>query len=214
MDAVRSTRRIIDVVRGLTPDIVAFQEIHERLRPSGGEDQPDMLARGLNRSFVFQRLLRFGRGGYGVGLAVLGTVLERKEHLLPSVKEQRGALELRLRVSDGQRLTVFCTHWGLDAEERLRQAEALVEWVNAAPRPTVVCGDLNEGPEGEGVQRLLRETGLTDADSGQGRLTFPSDHPTARIDFVLFSPELKVQRVEVIDTPASDHLPVLVDFAR
>jgi endonuclease/exonuclease/phosphatase family metal-dependent hydrolase len=212
MDGLRSTRRISDVVRALTPDIVAFQEIHQRLVRSGGEDQPSILGGLLNRTFTFQRLLRFGTGGYGIGLAVRSTIIGRTEHLLPGGNEQRGALELRLRDVDGHRMTAICTHWGLDADERLRQAEALADIVNASFGPVVLCGDFNEGITGEAVQLLLARTGLQDADADRQRATFLSIDPTQRIDFVLHSAELKATNVEVIASTASDHLPVLVDL--
>jgi endonuclease/exonuclease/phosphatase family metal-dependent hydrolase len=211
MDNMRSTRRIVEVVRGLTPDIVAFQEIHQRLVRSGGEDQPVALAAGLNRSFTFHRLLRFGGGGYGIGMAVRGTVIERHFHLLPSGREQRGALELRLRDVEGMRLTAICTHWGLDPEERVCQARALAEIVNAVRQPVVVCGDFNEDADGAGVQLLLGETSLKDADS-ERRPTFIADNPSARIDFVFYSGDLRVTHAEVVESLASDHRPLLVDF--
>jgi len=214
MDNVRATQRIINVVRSLTPDIVAFQEIHQRLVWSGGEDQPLTLEMSLNRAFVFHRLLRIGRGGYGIGMAVRGNVVERRMHELPSGREQRGALELRLRDVDGMHLTAFCTHWGLDPEERVCQAKALVEIVKGVKGAAIVCGDLNEDAEGSAVKLLCSETGLRDADGELRRPTFMADNPTVRIDYILHSPELTASNVEVVESLASDHLPLLADFTR
>src|SRR5580700_9084460 len=108
MDGIRSTRRIADTVRALMPDIVCFQEIHRRMMWSGREDQPEALETLLARKFVFQRNVRFGRGAYGIGIATRGSIIETREHMLPGDKEQRGALELRLRDIAGlPRLTVF-----------------------------------------------------------------------------------------------------------
>lgn len=215
MDGVRSTPRIAQVVRRLTPDVVCFQEIHRRMYRSGNEDQPAMLADGLGRPFVFQSNLTVGFGGYGVGIAYRGELHRSREHYLPSKTEQRGALEVQLRDVGGiPRLTVFCTHWGLDAEERSHQAVALGQSVRAAGGPVIVCGDFNEDASGEGMRALLAATGLRDADAERNRPTFLSDNPTTRIDFVLHSADLVVRNVEVIATLASDHLPVLVDFER
>ncbi len=215
MDGLRSTPRIAQVIRHLTPDVVCFQEIHRRMAQSGGEDQPSVLANALGRPFVFQSNLNLGFGRYGVGVAYRGDLHHRREHMLPSKTEQRGALEVQLRnVAGFARLTVFCTHWGLDAEERSNQAVALAQSVRAVGHPVIVCGDFNENAEGPAVRSLLEATGLQDADSVLNRPTFLSDNPTIRIDFVLHSADLVVRNVEVIASLASDHLPVLVDLER
>lgn len=215
MDGLRSTPRIAQVIRQLTPDVVCFQEIHRRVLMSGSEDQPAVLSSRLGRAFVFQSNLSIGLGGYGVGVAYRGELRRRHEHLLPSKKEQRGALEVHLQEVGGfQRLAVVCTHWGLDAEERKDQARALAEIVKSIASPVVVCGDFNENASGAAMQMLLESTGLLDADTSQNRPTFLSDNPTTRIDFILHSPDLIVRNVEVISSLASDHLPVLVDFDR
>ncbi len=74
MDNRRSTSRIAQVVRALSPEVVCFQEIHRRLPWSGREDQPAVLSQLLGRRFVFQQNLTFGFGGYGLGVAARGTV--------------------------------------------------------------------------------------------------------------------------------------------
>lgn len=215
MDDRRATPRIAQVVRSLSPDIACFQEIHQRLPWSGSEDQPLLLEQLLGRAFVFHRLLHIGFGGYGNGIALRGRIGERKEHLLPSKKEQRGALELRLHDIGGlNRLTVFCTHWGLQEEERRQQAEALATLINAAPRPLILCGDLNESADGAAIRLLLTATGLHDADAEQGQPTYPSNEPRVRIDYILYSPELDLRHYEVVESEASDHRPVLADFER
>jgi len=213
MDGVRSTRRIADTVRALMPDIVCFQEIHRRLPWSGREDQPEALETLLGRPFVFQRNVRFGRGGYGIGIAARGSIVERREHLLPGDKEQRGALELRLRNVAGLRqLTVFCTHWGLDEEERRLQAEALIPIIKQAPRPVVFCGDLNEAANCGAVSLLISRAGLADSDARLNRPTFTSGAPNVRIDYCLYSQDLHAIRVDVVSSQASDHLPLCVDL--
>ena len=212
-DGRRSTPRIVQAVRQLTPDVVCFQEIHRKTVQAGREDQPAMLADGLGRPFVFQKNLSLGLGDYGVGIAYRGELRRSREHHLPSKTEPRGALEVRLHEVGGlPRVTVFCTHWGLDAEERTHQALALAHSVRAAGCPVIVCGDFNENASGAAMQSLLEATGLRDADAALNRPTFTADNPTTRIDFVLYSSDLRVLNVEVLRTLASDHLPVAVDF--
>jgi len=214
MDGRRSTLRIVDVIRALSADIICFQEIHRLLPWSGNEDQPSVLEMGLNRTFIFQPNLHFGFGGYGIGVAVRGRVDEIRNHLLPSGKEQRGALEVRLRDIGGYpKLTVFCTHFGLDTDERVGQTNALTLLVRTADGPTIVCGDLNEGSDGAAVKTFVAQSGLIDADANQNKATFVSDNPTVRIDYVLHTADLCMVNVEAVPSLASDHLPLLVDFA-
>lgn len=213
MDGTRSTTRIAETLRPLSPDAVCFQEIYQRLPPVTTEDQPAVLSGLLHRRFVFQRCLDFAFGGYGIGIAAHAQHLESFEHILPSFKEQRGALEVRLRDFAGlHSVTIFCTHWGLHPDERLLQAEKLAGAVKAAPRPIIVCGDLNEEANGAAVQLLLERAGLVDADSAQNRATFVSENPTVRIDYILHSEDLRATHCEVVSSLASDHLPVVADL--
>lgn len=212
MDGVRSTPRIAETLRPFSADIVCFQEIYERIPPPL-EDQPAKLGALLNRRFTFQRCLDFAFGGYGNGIAapVVGASFQ---HILPSGKEQRGALELRVRnVGRLHAATIFCTHWGLEPGERKLQAEALAHLVNAAPRPVVVCGDFNETPDGEAIRDLLERASLIDAGAANNLPTFNAANPTARIDYILHSPDLRAVNFEVIASAASDHLPVMADLA-
>jgi endonuclease/exonuclease/phosphatase family metal-dependent hydrolase len=42
--------------------------------------------------------------------------------------------------------------------------------------------------------------------------TFPSDSPQARIDYIFGTPNIKGITAAAIDSPASDHRPVLADI--
>ena len=210
-DGRRSTGRIAEVVREHAPDIVCFQEVHQRLPQSRFVDQPAKLERELEMTFVFQANLRLGLGHYGIAVASRYPVRSVQNHLLPSVREQRGVLQVMLDTPLGL-LTVFCTHWGLNSQERKRQAARLAELVTNATGPVIVCGDFNEGPDALGIRLLLAQTGLRDADAARNRLTYPADTPEARIDYVFFSPQLTLTDVFPALTLASDHLPLVADF--
>ena len=211
MDGRRDTARIAAAVAAQAPDVVCFQEVHQRLPWSGLIDQPRRLAKALGMEFTFQANLNVGIGGYGVGMATNYAVGSVERHFLPSEGEQRGALEVRLETPYGP-LTVFCTHWGLKREERQGQAARMTQWVAAAPRPLIVCGDLNEAFGADYIQAMLRETGLRDADAAADRPTYPADAPCARIDALFYSDGLRLETLTVGDSQASDHLPLWADL--
>ncbi len=211
MDGQWSTERIAEVVLEQDPDILCLQEVHQRLPQSRFVDQPGRLQKALGLPVVFQANLRLGVGAYGLALVSRYPVNLVQNHLLPSAREQRGALEVNLTTPMGL-LTVFCTHWGLNGAERERQGAHLAKLVADAVGPVLVCGDFNEGPKAAGISALRARADLADADADLNRLTYPADTPAARIDYVLYSPELMLRAITPINSQASDHLPLVADF--
>ncbi|WP_432523704.1 endonuclease/exonuclease/phosphatase family protein [Kineococcus sp. SYSU DK006] len=140
---------------------------------------------------------------------------------------RRGTAEAVVRVPLGEgwstRVLVRSVHLGLDAAERLDHVGRLLPgapvpgpcapWSDA---PLVVAGDLNEGPDGEGRQRLA--TVLADAAEVVGATfpTFPAAAPRRRLDAVLVDRRLSVTAVGTPRHPgaaaASDHLVVVADL--
>ena len=211
IDGRWSTERIAEVVLEQAPDILCLQEVHQRLPQSRFVDQPGRLQKALGLPVVFQANLRLGVGNYGLAVVSRYPVNTVQNHLLPSVREQRGVLQVNLTTPTGP-LTIFCTHWGLNGAERERQGARLAELVRDAPGPVLVCGDFNEDAAAPGLTRLMSQTGLEDADAAEKRLTYPADTPAAQIDYILFSPALTLQSVFPVETFASDHLPIVADF--
>lgn len=211
MDGERSTERIADVITAQAPDILCLQEVHQRLPQSRFVDQPSRFEHLLGLPVVFQANLRLGPGGYGLALISRYPVQTVQNHLLPSSREQRGVLQVVLRTPGGP-LTVFNTHWGLSGPERERQGSRLAALIAEAGTPVIVCGDFNERIDAAGLRELLAQTGLKDSDAPLDRNTYPVNAPEARIDFVLHSPDLAARAVFVVETQASDHFPVAVDF--
>jgi endonuclease/exonuclease/phosphatase family metal-dependent hydrolase len=93
------------------------------------------------------------------------------------------------------------------------QIEAiLTEW--GGTQPAVLVGDFNARPEWRQVEELT-SAGWVDswgeAGSGDG-LTSSSDDPRYRIDYVFHTPDLVTADVGLIQSLASDHLPVVADI--
>ena len=90
------------------------------------------------------------------------------------------------------------------------QVEQLAGIVRAAPKPTVVAGDLNLEP-GEPAWEILVAAGLRDA-FGADRpfVTSPSPEPAEQIDHILTTPGFRYRDPANPDVPWSDHRPVAV----
>ena len=96
---------------------------------------------------------------------------------------------------------------------RSGQARDIKDEMEKSPYPVIVCGDMNDVPNSNAYQIISSDLydAFTEKGWGIGR-TFKFLSPTLRIDYVLHSKSLKVDRVQVLRSPRSDHSPVLADF--
>jgi endonuclease/exonuclease/phosphatase family metal-dependent hydrolase len=209
MDGHRRIERIGAVIRDSGAEVVGLQEVHQRLPQSGLADQPRALTRATGMTCLFGPAISIGPGRYGN--AVLSAVPARKEavHRLPGEGEPRAALEVTLEM-DGRPLSLICTHWGLSEAARSEQSAKLATVLHQLQTPVVVVGDLNAEPGAAEIGALLA-AGLRHA-AEPLEPTFPADVPSCRIDYILISDELECDRSWVIETTASDHLPVAAEI--
>jgi endonuclease/exonuclease/phosphatase (EEP) superfamily protein YafD len=104
-------------------------------------------------------------------------------------------------------------HLEPDSGVRQEQVQVLLDFW-AEEDYTIVLGDLNAEPNSTEI-RMIADSGLLDAWSSIGigpGFTFSSSDPTSRIDWIWHTSELQPIGIEVIQTQASDHMPVLASF--
>lgn len=215
MDDKRSLVRTADVIRAAGAPIVCLQEVDRRMPRSKLTDQSKWLGERLGMEFVFQPNLIIGAAGFGNAILTHYPIISAKSYSLTSTGEQRGLMEVRINTTFSE-LTVFCTHWGLDENERLAQAGECASYVKAARGPVIFCGDLNDVETSGPIKRLLSESGLHDIvhDAAEPAKTWPAINPRVRIDYILSTPDLKGITAQTIDTSASDHLPILAEIEK
>jgi endonuclease/exonuclease/phosphatase family metal-dependent hydrolase len=227
MDGRVSPRRIGRLVGSHGPDIVALQEIDLGRRRSRAEDQAAIIARNLEMHAAFCPTVSKDGEHYGHALLSRWPVEVVKRAFLPTAPggwwpEPRAAMWARI-VIGARRINVITTHLGLGTEERRLQMAALVgpDWLGAVPpdEDVLLCGDFNATP-GSVPYRLAAQK-LRDAQAslkGHTPLrTFSSTQPFARIDHIFTSAGFVPERIIVprdrIARIASDHFPLVVDFA-
>lgn len=128
----------------------------------------------------------------------------------------RGFVAVRLRRL-GMPLTVVSAHLGLSAHERETHARELTDWLGGVGEPVVLGVDLNEGPESPAAKWLSGRLFDVFGQAGRGPgETFPARVPTARIDYLFASGEIRPLRAWVSAAPdvvtASDHRPIVADL--
>ena len=226
MDHRVSPRRIARVISRFKPDIVALQELDTGLRRSGMIDQAHFIAGRLEMEYHFHSSIQVEEGEYGNALLSRLPMRLIKGGRLPlhphyNNLEPRGAVWVEVQV-EGRPVQVISTHFGLNWQERLFQAETILgpEWLEHGECrcPLVLCGDFNMLPASAAYRRIARC--LQDAQRKlKGRRPQPSwpvVFPFMRIDHIFISPDLAVMDIVVPRTPltraASDHLPLIASL--
>src|SRR5205809_7438036 len=87
IDDRRSIQRVIDVLRGINPDVVCLQEVEKRLPPHVLEDQPAILSRALGMSVRFQANWRLAPGAFGNAILSRFPIVTYAEYTLPNDRE-------------------------------------------------------------------------------------------------------------------------------
>ncbi|HYF73359.1 MAG TPA: endonuclease/exonuclease/phosphatase family protein [Nocardioides sp.] len=103
-------------------------------------------------------------------------------------------------------LTVANTHLSFLDYWNGRQLSRLVGTLEGEPRPLVLTGDLNMGPERAG--RITRMRSLA------AHPTFPVEVPREQLDHVLVEGDLAASSSEAKPMPLSDHRALVVDLTR
>lgn len=214
-DGVLDLLRITDVLRACEPDIACCQEVDQGVGRTHRRDLPAELGTLLGLHPTFGPNLLYDGGDYGnLTLSRWPPVAARNIKLpLRPGEERRGCLVCSFEVG-GVAFDIANTHLALDAATRVREADRLLSELDLG-RPTVLCGDFNEPPTGEAVQRLL--TKLRDTAAAEAGPTYPATSGDGRrIDYVLVSPGVRLVGYMVPTAPpvelASDHRPVAVEL--
>lgn len=226
LDRRHDPHRIAEIIAQHDPDIVALQELETGHPRTGNVDQAAVIAGILNHDFHYHAARQ--RGDARFGNAVFSRLPMRKIQcaILPTLPQiplqTRGALWVGVEV-DGVEIQIINTHLGLLHPERFLQAGALCseDWLahpTARGQPRILCGDFNATTASR-VYRLFAGE-MRDAQSlapADRTRTWPSMLPVLCYDHVFVCPRIQVRRVDVprsaLTVKASDHLPVVVDFA-
>lgn len=227
-DGRLDVERIARVIRAAEPDLVALQEVDRGTARAGEVDQAAKLGELTGMRAVFGKAIDYQGGEYGNAILSRHGITDPVVHPLPgrAGEERRCLLTVAAKIVGGRTVRLAATHLNhRDADERLAQARAVVERLSGGagkparageadgpPVPTLLAGDLNAEPGEASIKALLGAfADVSDAADG-AMLTWPTDRPRKRIDYVLAAPPTawRVVSATAIDPKAaSDHRPVL-----
>lgn len=218
MDKKNDLARIAAVINAERPDLVALQEVDRGVERTQRVDQIKELARLTKMDYAFAHNLNYQGGWYGVAVLSRTPILSidhrRYQHLREA--ERRGFIRVEVELK-GQRIHFVNTHLDYQhADNRLYEANQMLAALPQKSAPVIVAGDFNDEPMGTSY-KLMRES-FVDAWAASGAsgdgLTYPADKPSKRIDYIFCGAgsRFSVKNARVVQTLASDHLPLVADL--
>jgi endonuclease/exonuclease/phosphatase family metal-dependent hydrolase len=217
MDKKLDLQRIADVILKEKPDLVGLQEVDRGVKRTEGKDEIAELAQLTQMHYAFAHNLDYQGGQYGV--AILSrfpiTAIDHRKYENKRVAERRGMLRVEVDVG-GRTVNFVTTHLDYQYDDgRLFEAEQLLNFLADVKGALIVTGDFNDEPVGNSYKLTAGryEDAWTRSRAKTAGLSYPSDKPVKRIDYI-FSRAVsgvKAKRAWTVDTLASDHLPVVAD---
>jgi endonuclease/exonuclease/phosphatase family metal-dependent hydrolase len=205
-----SNRKLVDTCRSLDADVLALQEVDQRVVRSWFRDQPAFIARRLAQRFVAATTKRTPVGGHQCNaLCARGRIDDVEVVELPqrSGDERRVALLARVGLPGGS-VSIACVHLQHRRSNGAEQLEHALAALAARPGPRCIAGDFNLQPD-EVLPRLTAH-GYVAAESGP---TAPASAPKRRIDWIAVDAGLRIVGARLHQPLVSDHLPLSADLA-
>ena len=102
-------------------------------------------------------------------------------------------------------LNVLVTHFGLNPDEQQNAVNTVI--ANLPGEKCVLMGDFNMRPENERLIPLYERLFDTAERFDEPKLSFPSDNPKGKIDYIFTTKDVQVLSADIPTIISSDHRP-------
>ena len=119
---------------------------------------------------------------------------------------KRLVIELEL-----ENVVILLVHLALSYKARHEQLTEIKRIVKGLKKPCIVAGDFNAFKGNDELELFREAAGLYNAGPANS-LTYPSWNPKLGLDFILHTPDIKINNFKIPNVDYSDHLPLIVDF--
>lgn len=216
MDKKLDLQRIADVINRERPDLVGLQEVDRGTKRTERKDEIAELAAMTRMDYAFAHNLDYDGGQYGVAILSRFLIQDREHRMFENKREaeRRGMLRIEVEIG-GHRVSFATTHLDYQYQDgRLFETEQLLKFLEPVKIPLIVVADMNDEPRGSAYKLMLTQFADSWSDDKTNGLSYPADKPVKRIDYIFYrsSNGMRVKKVRVIDTQASDHLPVVAEL--
>ena len=205
--------QITGFIQSQHPDVVGLVEVDGGSFRSGRLNQAETIAAALGHYQTYES--KYGDKSW---LRFLPVANRQMNAFLTRdvVREQRflyfdhGVKRLVIQL-ELEQVTMFLVHLSIKFRHRQHQLCDLYSLVKNVKKPYLVAGDFNVFWGDPEIELFLAATGLKSANVAQ-HASYPSWSPKMELDFILHSPGIKINSLEMPPVTFSDHLPLVCDF--
>ena len=204
---------IADTIKKCEADIIGLQEIRDEGQDADYQSQAKIIAEKLGyHYYYFAEAIRFdGVNPYGNAIISRYPIISAETIMIPDpeIKKYDGYYETRcllkatIDVRNG--LHVLVSHFGLNPDEHENAVETVVS--NIPKEHCVLMGDFNMAPDNQILNPIMQGLQDTAKFFSTYKLSFPSDTPKVKIDYIFVSKDLKVEYADIPEIISSDHRP-------
>ena len=206
-----------NAIRACDPDIVGLNEMRGRGVDPEYTEQVKVLAEKTGMPYYyFARAIDFSGGGpYGNGFLSKIPIVRVQNIPIPDPVPHKyndyyeTRCVLKAVLSNGA--TVLVSHFGLNPDEAENAVATVVS--NLEKEKCVFMGDLNLCPDDAILLPIRAKMKDTAECFGGEKLSFPSDAPRCKIDYIFVSPDVTVLSADIPAIVASDHRPHIAKIA-
>lgn len=201
-----------DAIKKCDADIVGLNEIRgECLLVVDYADQTSFLSRltGIENHYFAEAIKFGGIKPYGNALLSKLPIISAESIIIPdpNPKKYDGYYETRcvLKAKLQGGITALITHIGLNPDEQENAVKTILQ--NTEPQKCILMGDFNMTPDNPLLNPIRERMVDTSRYFNEPKLSFPSDKPEIKIDYIFVSPDVEVIAADIPAIVAADHRP-------
>ena len=197
-------------------DIIGLNEVRGEYKSTAAPSQAETIAAKTGYNLYYAEAIQFdGKDSYGNALLSKYPIIRTEKFPIPSPPpedfpdywvEDRCLLKAEIDVC-GTIVNVFVIHFGLSPVEAQRAADAVKKYVKG--EKVILMGDFNLTPEKPIIADIRKMLNDTADKFDEAKLSFPSDKPDRKIDYMLVSDDIKIISADIPDKVLSDHRPYI-----
>ena len=202
---------VADAIKSMDADIVGLNEMRGKGTRADFEDQTAILSEltGMKYYYFAKAIDVGGENPYGNALISKYPILSAETILVPDPDPREGnryyetRCLLKAKLDCG--ITVLIIHFGLNRDEQKNAVATVLDHIEN--EKCILMGDFNVTPENDVLDPIRKRMKDTAELFGEPQLSFPSDKPDRKIDYIFVSPDVEVIAADIPAVVVSDHRP-------